>query len=78
MNTLESDIDFSFPTFVISGAMKFEPAVFRPREVVNHVLQTASSFMKNELSFEGYIGDDVPSEVLTIIHLLFPAFCLHS
>ncbi|VAH50808.1 unnamed protein product [Triticum turgidum subsp. durum] len=48
-----------------SGVMKLHPAIFRPREIVKHVLQTASSFMKKELTLEGCIGDDVPSEVIT-------------
>ncbi|VAH36857.1 unnamed protein product [Triticum turgidum subsp. durum] len=49
---------------VESGVMKLQPAIFRPREIVKHVLQTASSFMKKELILEGCIGDDVPSEVI--------------
>ncbi|KAI5011501.1 hypothetical protein ZWY2020_013638 [Hordeum vulgare] len=49
---------------VESGVMKLQSAIFRPREVVEHVLQTASSFMKKELILEGCVGDDVPSEVI--------------
>ncbi|KAI5015249.1 hypothetical protein ZWY2020_056639 [Hordeum vulgare] len=49
---------------VESGVIKLQSAIFRPREVVEHVLQTASSFMKKELTLEGRIGDDVPSEVI--------------
>ncbi|XP_044968866.1 probable histidine kinase 1 [Hordeum vulgare subsp. vulgare] len=49
---------------VESGVMKLQSAIFRPREVVEHVLQTASSFMKKELTLEGCVGDDVPSEVI--------------
>uniref|UniRef100_A0A3B6DKC6 histidine kinase n=3 Tax=Triticinae TaxID=1648030 RepID=A0A3B6DKC6_WHEAT len=49
---------------VESGIMKLQPAIFRPREVVKHVLQNASSFMKKELTLEGCIDDDVPSEVI--------------
>ncbi|KAM3389966.1 hypothetical protein ACQJBY_011868 [Aegilops geniculata] len=49
---------------VESGVMKLQPAIFRPREIVKHVLQTASSFMTKELTLEGCIGDDVPSEVI--------------
>ncbi|KAI4970010.1 hypothetical protein ZWY2020_000924 [Hordeum vulgare] len=49
---------------VESGVIKLQSAIFRPREVVEHVLQTASSFMKKELTLEGRIGDDVSSEVI--------------
>lgn len=49
---------------VESGVIKLQSAIFRPREVVEHVLQTASLFMKKELTLEGRIGDDVPSEVI--------------
>ncbi|KAI4963861.1 hypothetical protein ZWY2020_010353 [Hordeum vulgare] len=34
---------------VESGVIKLQSAIFRPREVVEHVLQTASSFMKKDL-----------------------------
>uniref|UniRef100_A0ACD5UEF7 Uncharacterized protein n=1 Tax=Avena sativa TaxID=4498 RepID=A0ACD5UEF7_AVESA len=47
-----------------SGVMKLEPVIFRPREVVKHVLDTASTFMKKELTLEGCVGDDVPLEVM--------------
>jgi len=73
---LLSEVDF-FTTFMILGIMKLQPAIFRPREVVKHVLQNASSFMKKELTLEGCIDDDVPSEVLTIIHIVLHAFCLY-
>ncbi|KAG2613401.1 probable histidine kinase 1 [Panicum virgatum] len=49
---------------VESGAMKLESTTFRPREVVQHVLQTAAASLKKELTLEGCIGDDVPVEVI--------------
>ncbi|KAE8814906.1 Sensor protein rcsC [Hordeum vulgare] len=49
---------------VESGVIKLQSAIFRPREVVEHVLQTASSFMKKELTLEGRIGDYVPLKVI--------------
>ncbi|KAM3297593.1 hypothetical protein ACQJBY_039486 [Aegilops geniculata] len=49
---------------VESGAMKLEATTFRPREVVKHVLQTAAASLKKELTLEGFIGDDVPLEVI--------------
>ncbi|KAK1613443.1 hypothetical protein QYE76_037116 [Lolium multiflorum] len=50
---------------VDSGAMKLEVTTFRPREVIKHVLRTAApASLKKELTLEGYIGDDVPLEVI--------------
>jgi len=46
--------------------MKLESTTFRPREVVQHVLQTAAASLKKELTLEGCIGDDVPVEVKII------------
>ena len=68
-----SEVDF-FPTFIISGVMKLQPAIFRPREVVKHVLQTAAASLKKELTLEGFIGDDVPLEVLSNNYLFSHVF----
>jgi hypothetical protein len=51
--------------------------ITRPREVIKHVLDASSSFMKKELTLEECIGDDVPLEVKTIIHLSFHVYGLH-
>jgi hypothetical protein len=50
-------------TFIISGAMKLESTIFRPREVVKHALQTAAASLKKELTLEGCIGSDLLVEV---------------
>ncbi|KAL7111273.1 hypothetical protein ACP275_05G078200 [Erythranthe tilingii] len=49
---------------VESGVMKLEATKFRPREVVKHVLQTASASLQKLLVLEGHIADDVPVEVI--------------
>lgn len=49
---------------VESGVMKLEAAKFRPREVVKHVLQTASASLQKLLTLEGHVADDVPIEVI--------------
>jgi hypothetical protein len=54
---------YKFVSTIISGAMKLESTTFRPREVVNHALQTAAASLKKELTLEGCIGSDVPVEV---------------
>jgi hypothetical protein len=57
--------------------MKLEVTTFRPREVIKHVLRTAApASLKKELTLEGYIGDDVPLEVLIINDILFLVICL--
>lgn len=43
--------------------MKLEATKFRPREVVNHVLQTAAASLQKILTLEGEVADDVPIEV---------------
>lgn len=47
-----------------------EATKFRPREVVNHVLQTAAASLKKSLTLEGHVADDVPIEVKTV-HVMF-------
>ncbi|MBA0745037.1 hypothetical protein Gogos_007628, partial [Gossypium gossypioides] len=49
---------------VESGVMKLEATKFRPREVVQHVLQTAAASLRKILTLEGNVADDVPIEVI--------------
>ncbi|EYU22050.1 hypothetical protein ABFS82_01G039900 [Erythranthe guttata] len=49
---------------VESGVMKLEATKFRPREVVNHVLQTAAASLQKLLTLEGNVSVDVPVEVV--------------
>ncbi|THG07559.1 hypothetical protein TEA_022963 [Camellia sinensis var. sinensis] len=49
---------------VESGVMKLEAAKFKPREVVKHVLQTATALLQKILTLEGHVVDDVPAEVI--------------
>lgn len=44
--------------------MRLEATKFRPREVVNHVLQTAAASLQKLLTLEGHIAVDVPVEVM--------------
>ncbi|XP_023763065.1 histidine kinase 5 isoform X1 [Lactuca sativa] len=47
-----------------SGVMKLETTKFRPREVINDVLQTATASLKKKLILEGHVADDVPLEII--------------
>ncbi|KAL7159601.1 hypothetical protein ABFS83_01G039000 [Erythranthe nasuta] len=49
---------------VESGVMKLEATKFRPREVVNHVLQTSAASLQKLLTLEGNVSVDVPVEVV--------------
>ncbi|XP_019176804.1 PREDICTED: histidine kinase 5 [Ipomoea nil] len=49
---------------VESGVMKLEATKFRPREVVKHVLQTAAASLQKLLTLEGFVAEDVPTEVI--------------
>ncbi|GAV77832.1 Response_reg domain-containing protein/HisKA domain-containing protein/HATPase_c domain-containing protein [Cephalotus follicularis] len=49
---------------VESGVMRLEATKFRPREVVQHVLQTAAASLQKILTLEGHVADDVPIEVI--------------
>ncbi|THG04999.1 hypothetical protein TEA_014497 [Camellia sinensis var. sinensis] len=51
-------------TIHIIGVMKLEAAKFKPREVVKHVLQTATASLQKILTLEGHVADDVPAEVI--------------
>ncbi|XP_042756325.1 histidine kinase 5 isoform X2 [Lactuca sativa] len=46
------------------GVMKLETTKFRPREVINDVLQTATASLKKKLILEGHVADDVPLEII--------------
>ncbi|KAF5931712.1 hypothetical protein HYC85_027883 [Camellia sinensis] len=48
---------------VESGVMKLEAAKFRPRKVVKHVIQTATTSLQKILTLEGHVADDVPVEL---------------
>ncbi|CAH1412453.1 unnamed protein product [Lactuca virosa] len=47
-----------------SGVMKLEATKFRPREVINDVVQTAVASLKKKLILEGHVSDDVPLEII--------------
>ncbi|CAN6460154.1 unnamed protein product [Victoria cruziana] len=49
---------------VESGAMKLEATKFRPREVVKHVLQTATASLRKEVTLEEFVTPQVPIEVI--------------
>ncbi|CAL5439394.1 unnamed protein product [Camellia sinensis] len=51
---------------VESGVMKLEAAKFRPRKVVKHVIQTATTSLQKILTLEGHVADDVPVEINAI------------
>ncbi|CAI9277619.1 unnamed protein product [Lactuca saligna] len=49
---------------VESGVMKLEATKFRPREVINDVVQTVAASLKKKLILEGHVADDVPLEII--------------
>ncbi|XP_022874362.1 histidine kinase 5-like isoform X3 [Olea europaea var. sylvestris] len=52
----------------VDSVMKLESTKFRPREIVTHILQTAAVSVQKLLTLEGYVANDVPTEVIGDAH----------
>ncbi|KAI3709182.1 hypothetical protein L2E82_38941 [Cichorium intybus] len=45
------------------GVLKLEATKFKPKEVIEYVLQTAAASLKKMLVLDGHVADDVPLEI---------------